>query len=97
VLLAISITGIGVVFPGIVRPVVGRLSKATPDPSPSIETLLPKGTPQLSPDEIMRVAQATKPTMSITVLNPPTEISKPWRVRFHPNDADPALRSRGAI
>jgi uncharacterized iron-regulated membrane protein len=97
VLLAISITGIGVVFPGVVRPVVGLLSKATPDPSPRIKTPLPKGTPQLPPDEIIRIAQETKPTLSITVLNPPTETSNAWRVRFRPNDADPALRSRGAI
>lgn len=97
VLLAISITGIGVVFPGVVRPVVGLLSKATPDRSPRIETSSPKGTLQLPPDEIMRIAQATKPTLSITVLNPPTETSNAWRVRFRPDDADPALRSRGAI
>jgi uncharacterized iron-regulated membrane protein len=97
VLLAISITGIGVVFPGVVRPVVGLLSKTTPDPSPRFETPSPKGTPQLPPDAIMRIAQATKPTLSITVLNPPTETSNAWRVRFRPDDADPALRSRGAI
>jgi uncharacterized iron-regulated membrane protein len=45
----------------------------------------------------MRIAQATKPTLSITVVNPPTETSNAWRVRFRPEDADPALRSRGAI
>jgi uncharacterized iron-regulated membrane protein len=97
VLLAISVTGIGVVFPGVIRPVVGLLSGATPDPSPRIETPSPKGTPQLPPDEIMRIAQATKPTLSITVLNPPTKSNNAWHVRFRPDDADPALRSRGAI
>jgi uncharacterized iron-regulated membrane protein len=97
VLLAISITGIGVVFPGVVRPVVSILSKATPDRSPRIETSSPKGTPQLPPDEIIRIAQAAKPTLSITVLNPPTEPINAWRVQFRPDDADPAFRSRGAI
>ncbi|WGS20595.1 PepSY domain-containing protein [Bradyrhizobium sp. ISRA464] len=30
----ISITGVGIIFPDAVRPVVGLLSQATPDPSP---------------------------------------------------------------
>ena len=96
-LLVISITGVGVIFPEMVRPVVGLLSKATPYPSPRIETPPPKGTPLLPADAIMRIAQATKPALSITVLNPPTATTNAWRIRFRPEGADPALRSRGAI
>ena len=96
-LLVISITGIGVVFPGVIRPVAGLLSSATPALSPIIKEPPTQAAPLLPPDAIMRIAQTTKPALSITVLNPPTEASNAWRVRFRPDDADPALRSRGAI
>lgn len=96
-LIVISITGVGVVFPGMIRPVVGLLSKATPYPSLRIETPPPEGTSLLPADAIMRIAQATKPTLSITVLNPPTATTNAWRIQFRPEGTDPALRSRGTI
>jgi uncharacterized iron-regulated membrane protein len=96
-LVVISITGAGIIFPGVVRPVVGLLSQATPYPSPRIESPPPKGTPQLPPDAIVRVARAAKPGLMIAMLDPPTEIRNTWRVLFRSEGADPAVRSRGAI
>ncbi|MFB9262533.1 PepSY-associated TM helix domain-containing protein [Bradyrhizobium erythrophlei] len=96
-LLVISITGVGIVFPDVVRPVAGILSPATPDPSPRIETPPPKGTPLLPADAIVRIAQATRPSLTVAMLNPPTEMRNTWRVLFRPEGADPAVRSRGAI
>lgn len=96
-IVVISITGVGIVFPGVVRPVVGLLSQATPYPSPRIESPPPKGTPQLPPDAIVRAARAAKPGLMIAMLDPPTEIRNTWRVLFRSEGADPAVRSRGAI
>jgi uncharacterized iron-regulated membrane protein len=96
-LIMISITGIGIVFPDAVRPVLGLLSRATPYPSPRIETPPPQGTPLLPADAIMWIAQAAKPALAVAMLNPPTETRNTWRVLFRPRDADPAVRSRGAI
>lgn len=96
-LLMISITGIGIIFPDVVRPIVGLLSQPTPDPSPQVETPLPAGTPLLSPDAMMRSAQAAKPGRTVAILNPPTEARNTWRVQFRAKGADPAVRARGAI
>lgn len=96
-LLAISITGVGIVFPEAVRPVVGLLSQATPYPSPRIETTPPEGTPLLPADTIVRIAQAAKPGLMVALLSPPTEAHNTWRVQFRPDAADPAVRARGAI
>ncbi|RXT41933.1 PepSY-associated TM helix domain-containing protein [Bradyrhizobium betae] len=96
-LLVISITGAGIIFPGVVRPVIGLLSQPTTDPSPRIETPPSAGTPQLAADTIVRIAQAAKPGVAIAILNPPTATRNTWRVQFRPEGADPAVRSRGAI
>jgi uncharacterized iron-regulated membrane protein len=93
----ISITGVGIIFPGLVRPVVGLVSQPTPDPSPRIEMPSAAGTPLLSPDAIVRIVQAAKPDMAIAMLNPPTETRNMWRVQFRAEGADPAVRARGAI
>lgn len=95
-LLMISITGVGIIFPDVVRPVVALLSQPTPDPSPRVETP-PGGTPLLPADAIVRIAQAAKPGVAIAMLNPPTATRNTWRVLFRPEGADPAVRSRGAI
>lgn len=97
VLLMISITGIGVVFPGVVRPLVGLPQKATVASSPRVNIPPPKGTPQLPPEVIIRIARTTMPTLAITVLNPPTETRNTWRIQFRPQDGDPALRARGTM
>ena len=98
VLLLISTTGVGIVFPDLMRPLVGLLSQPTPDRSPKVEMLPPAGTPVLSPDAIMRRAQEAKPAGStVAMLNPPTAARNTWRVQFRPDGADPAVRSRGAI
>jgi len=96
-LVVIAITGIGIIFPGAVRPVVALLSQPTADPSPRIETPPPAGTPQLPADAIVRIAQAVKPGFAIAILSPPTAARNTWRVQFRPNGADPAVRSRGTI
>lgn len=97
VLLLISITGVGIVFPDLVRPIVGLVSQPTPDRSPRVEMPPPAGTPVLSPDAIMRRAQEVKPGATVAMLNPPTATRNTWRVQFRPDGADPAVRSRGAI
>lgn len=97
VLLGLSITGIGLAFPDVVRPIVGVLSQPTPDPSPRIATPPPAGTPMLSPDAIMRRAEEAKPGRAVAMLNPPSEARNTWRVQFRPEGADPAVRARGAI
>lgn len=97
VLLVLSITGVGIVFPGVVRPIVGLLSQPTPDHSPRIAEPPPAGTPLLAPDAIMRRAQEAKPGRAVAMLNPPGETRNTWRVQFRPEGADPAVRARGAI
>lgn len=97
VLLPISITGVGIIFPDTVRPIVGLVSQPTPDPSPRIERPPLAGTPLLPPDSIVRIAQAAKPGVAIAMLNPPTETRNTWRVQFRTEGADPAVRARGAI
>lgn len=97
VLLLISITGIGIVFPDLARPIIGLLSQPTPERSPRVEMPPPAGTPLLLPDAIMRRAQEAKPGATIAMLNPPTATRNTWRVQFRPDGADPAVRSRGAI
>ena len=96
-LTVISITGVGIVFPDVVRPIVGLLSQLTADLSSRIEALSFAGTPLLSPDAIMRNAQAAKQGMAVAMLNPPTETRNTWRVQFRAEGADPAVRARGAI
>ena len=96
-LTVISMTGVGIIFPDVVRPIVGLVSQPTADPSPRIEAPPPTGTPPLSPDAIMRSAQAAKPGMAVAMLSPPTETRNTWRVQFRAAGADPAVRARGAI
>jgi len=93
----ISITGIGLVFPDVMRPIIALVSQPAPDPWPRIDAPSPAGTPLLSPDAIMRSAEAAKPGRVVAMLNPPTETRNTWRVQFRAEDADPAVRSRGAI
>jgi uncharacterized iron-regulated membrane protein len=95
-LILIAVTGIGIVFPNGVRPIIGLFSVATPYPSPKV-TPPAKGAPMLSADQIVEFARAAKPGLDIALLNPPVEARNTWRVLFHPPRADPALRSRGAI
>jgi uncharacterized iron-regulated membrane protein len=95
-LTVISITGVGIIFPGVVRPIVGLVSQPTPDPSPRIE-LPAAGTPLLSADAIVRIVQAARPDTTIAMFNPPTETRNTWRVQFRAEGADPAVRARGAI
>ncbi|WP_245509329.1 PepSY-associated TM helix domain-containing protein [Bradyrhizobium zhanjiangense] len=97
VLLGISITGVGLVFPDLVRPIVSVLSQPTPDPSRGVEMPPPAGTPLLSADAIAQIAQAAKPGLAIAMFNPPTATRNVWRVQFRPDGADPAVRARGAI
>lgn len=93
----IAVTGIGIVFPGIVRPVVGLVSAATPYPSPTIQPPLPSGAALLSADAIMLLARAAKPGYDIAQLNPPSGTRNTWRVLLRPPGSNPALRTRGAI
>ncbi|QOG24000.1 MULTISPECIES: PepSY-associated TM helix domain-containing protein [Bradyrhizobium] len=97
VLPGLAITGIGLVFPDVVRPIVGVLSQPTPDPSPRIAAPPPAGTPLLSPDAIMRRAEEAKPGRAVAMLSPPGETRNTWRVQFRADGADPAVRARGAI
>lgn len=96
-LATISITGIGIVFPDVVRPIVGLMSQPTPDPSPRVDRPPPAGTPLLSPDAIMRSAEAAKPGRAVAMLSPPTGTRNTWRVQFRADGSNPAVRSRGAI
>lgn len=93
----IAATGVGIVFPDVVRPVIGLISIATPYPSPKVATPLDKNARKLSADQILARARAAQPGANIALLNPPTESRNTWRVLFRPAGADPALRSRGAI
>jgi uncharacterized iron-regulated membrane protein len=93
----VAVTGIGIVFPNAVRPVVGLLSPATPYPSPTINAAPSDAAPMLSPDAIAAIARAAKPDYEIAQLNPPTEKRNTWRVLLRPPGSDPALRTRGAI
>jgi uncharacterized iron-regulated membrane protein len=93
----IAVTGIGIVFPGIMRPVVGLVSTATPYPSPIIKPVPPEGAALLSADAIALLARAAKPGYDIAQLNPPNESRNTWRVLLRPPGSDPALRTRGAI
>jgi len=95
VLLGISITGVGLVFPDLVRPIVSVLSQPTPDPSRGVGMPPPAGTPLLSADAIAQIAQAAKPGLAIAMFNPPTATRNVWRVQFRPDGADPAVRTRG--
>jgi uncharacterized iron-regulated membrane protein len=97
-LVVISATGIGLIFPEAVRPVVSLPSPATPYISPQVEVPPPKGTPLLSADAIVTMARAAKPGQEIAVLKPPVDTRNPWRVLFRPAaGTSPALRSRGTI
>ncbi|MEH2529728.1 putative iron-regulated membrane protein [Bradyrhizobium sp. AZCC 1588] len=93
----ISVTGIGIVFPGVIRPVVGLVSTATPYPSPTIKPAPPSGAARLSADAIVLAARAAKPGYDIAQLNPPNESRNTWRVLLRPPGSNPALRTRGAI
>lgn len=96
-LIVVAATGVGIVFPNAVRPIVSLFSVATPYPSPTVAAPPVKGAPTLSADQIVELARAAKPGLDIALLNPPVEARNTWRVLFHPQGADPALRSRGAI
>jgi uncharacterized iron-regulated membrane protein len=93
----IAITGIGIVFPSVIRPVVGLVSTATPYPSPTVKSVPPSGAPLLSADAIVLLARAAKPSHDIAQLNPPSGARNTWRVLLRPPGSDPALRTRGAI
>lgn len=95
-LIVIAATGIGTVFPNVVRPLVGLVSTATPYPTPAV-TVPPAGTQLLPATRIVAIAQAAQPGRIIAVVNPPDGLRNTWRVLFRPPSADPALRSRGAI
>lgn len=95
-LIVIAATGIGTVFPNVVRPLVGLVSTATPYPTPAV-TMPPAGTQLLPATRIVAIAQAAQPGRIIAVVNPPDGLRNTWRVLFRPPGADPALRSRGAI
>lgn len=96
-LIVIAATGVGIVFPKVVRPIVSLFSVATPYPFPTVATPPAKGAPALSADQILELARAAKPGLEVALLNPPVEARNTWRVLFRPPGADPALRSRGAI
>jgi uncharacterized iron-regulated membrane protein len=93
----IAVTGIGIVFPSVIRPVVSLVSTATPDPSPTIKPSSLNGAARLSADAIVLAARATKPGYEIAQLNPPNETRNTWRVLLRPLDSNPALRTRGVI
>ncbi|BDV36384.1 PepSY-associated TM helix domain-containing protein [Methylocystis iwaonis] len=97
VLAMIAATGVGIVFPDVMRPVISLFSIGTPYPSPKVATPLDKNARKLSADQILERARAAQPGADIALLNPPTESRNTWRVLFRPAGADPALRSRGAI
>lgn len=97
VLIVLAVTGIGIIFPNVVRPVVGLFSQATSYPSPIVKPAPPKETPLLSADAIVAAAHAAKPGYDIAQLNPPIESRNTWRVLLRPPGADPAMRTRGAI
>lgn len=96
VLIVVAVTGVGIVFPDVVRPAVGLFSPATPYPSPTVKAQ-PPGAPLLSADDIVAHAHAAKPGYAIAQLNPPSEARNTWRALLRPPHADPALRTRGAI
>ncbi|MGY8705431.1 PepSY-associated TM helix domain-containing protein [Bradyrhizobium sp. 18BD] len=96
-LTGIAITGVGIIFSDVVRPIVALVSQPTPDPGPHIDMPPATGTPLLSPDAIMQSAEAAKPGRAVAMLNPPTETRNTWRVQFRADGADPAVRARGAI
>jgi uncharacterized iron-regulated membrane protein len=95
-LILVAVTGIGIVFPGVVRPIVGLLSPATPYPSPTVKAP-PAATPTLTADEIVAFVRAAKPRYDIAQLNPPIGSRNTWRALLRPPQANPALRTRGAI
>jgi uncharacterized iron-regulated membrane protein len=93
----IAVTGIGIVLPGVIRPVVGLVSTATPNPSPTIRPPPLNGAAPLSADAIVLAARAAKPGYEIAQLTPPNETRNTWRVLLRPPGSNPALRTRGAI
>ncbi|WP_152343903.1 PepSY-associated TM helix domain-containing protein [Afipia birgiae] len=94
-LIVLAVTGIGTVFPNVVRPLVGLVSTATPYPAPTVTA--PVGAQPLPASRIVAIARAAQPERVIAVLNPPDGLRNTWRVLFRPPHADPALRSRGGI
>ncbi|MDR6306319.1 putative iron-regulated membrane protein [Nitrobacter vulgaris] len=93
----IAVTGIGIVFPSVIRPLVGLVSTADPDPSPIIKSSLSNEATRLSADAMVLAARTAKPGYEIAQLTPPNERRNTWRILLRPPGSDPALRTRGAI
>ncbi|KAB1076280.1 PepSY-associated TM helix domain-containing protein [Methylobacterium planeticum] len=94
VLILVAVTGVGHIFPGLVRPVVGLLSPMTALPSPSVPA---SDAPQLAADAILAAVRAACPEARVTRLNPPTGNRNTWRVFVAPAGGDPAFRSDGVV
>lgn len=95
VLILIATTGVGVIYPGLIRPMIGLVSPATQPPSPSVPA--PPETPRLSAEVILSAARAAYPDQAVSLLNPPTAARNTWRAVLKPVDANPALLACGAL
>lgn len=90
VLIVIATTGVGIIYPQLVRPIVGVIAKTTEQP---VLTVSPAGSERLGADAILARALAARPGDVVTLLNPPGSRSPAWRVLMRPAGADPAMRS----
>ncbi|MEA1831931.1 PepSY-associated TM helix domain-containing protein [Methylobacterium durans] len=94
VLVIVAVTGIGHIFPGLMRPVVGAFSPVTALPSPSMPA---SDAPRLGADAILAAVQSAHPEAAVTRINPPSGSRNTWRVFLAPPGVDPAFRSDGVL
>lgn len=87
ILLVVAFTGVAVVFPGLVRPLVSLASPATPYPRPVLPN---RDAPYaVDADRAIAIALARVPGAALSALQPP-RASQAWRVRLRWPDASSA-------
>jgi uncharacterized iron-regulated membrane protein len=95
VLLLVAFTGVGVVFPGLIRPAVSLASKVASDPSPMVAS---QGRPYtIDLDRAVAIAEAHAPQMTPTFVGVAQAPGNVWLVGLKWRDANEAYLVAGLL
>lgn len=95
ILLLVSVTGVGVVFPGLIRPAVRLASPVAANPRPALP-----GRPRpfaIDADRAIAIALRAAPGESMSIVAPPAKPDNVWTIGLRWQTASPANQLAGRI
>ncbi|MGI4744544.1 MAG: PepSY-associated TM helix domain-containing protein [Janthinobacterium lividum] len=95
ILLLVSVTGVGVVFPGLIRPAVRLASPVVANPRPALpDRLLPFA---VDADQAIAIALKAAPGERMSIVAPPATPDNVWMIGLRWQTASPANQLAGRI